>query len=51
MIDYHLYKKNKIKDGCLRVIKNPPNDEVTINENGSLIFKDGFKPQFLGINY
>ena len=51
MIDYHLYKKNKIKDEYLKVIKNPSDDEVKINDDGSLVFKDGYKPHFLGTNY
>jgi hypothetical protein len=51
MIDYHLYKKNKIKDEYLKVIKNPSNEEVMVKDDGSLVFKDGYKPQFLGTNY
>jgi Ni,Fe-hydrogenase I large subunit len=51
MIDYHLYKKNKIKDKYLKVIKNPSDDEVRVTDSGSLVFKDGYEPQFLGYNY
>lgn len=51
MIDYHLYKKNKVKDENLKVIQNPNDDEITINDDGSLVFKNGCEPQFLGFNY
>lgn len=51
MIDFHLYKKNKIKDEYLKVIKNPSDEEVVVNDDGSLVFKNGYKPQFLGTNY
>lgn len=51
IIDYHLYKKNKIKDKYLKVIKSPSNDEVIVTDSGSLVFKDGYEPQFLEYNY
>jgi len=51
MIDYHLYKKNKIKNEYLKVIKNPSDEEIRITDTGSLVFKDGYEPQFLGFDY
>ena len=50
MIDYHLYKKNKIKNEHLKVIKNPSEDEVRVTD-GALVFKDSYEPQFLGHDY
>lgn len=50
-VDYHLYKKNKVKLSYLKVIKNPSNDILTIKESGALTFKNGFNPVFLGLNY
>ena len=51
MIDYYLYEKNKIKYEHLKVIKNPSDDEVKVTGSGSLVFKDGYEPQFLGYDY
>lgn len=51
MIDYLLYKKNKVKDENLKVIQNPSDDEITMNDDGSLVFKNDYSPQFLGFNY
>jgi hypothetical protein len=50
-IDYLLYKKNYIKYEFLKVIENPCDNQFKINTNGSLIFKNEYKPKFLGLNY
>lgn len=51
MIDYHLYKKNAIKDEHLKVIKNPSDTEVKVTNKGSLVFKGSYKPKFVGYDY
>lgn len=53
MIDYEFYGKNKIQFNWnfIKVIENPLDNEIEIKENGSLNFKKGYEPKFMGINY
>ena len=51
MVDYQMYGLNKVKHNYLKVIESPKDNEICINDKGSLIFKDNHKPKFLELNY
>lgn len=50
MVDYQLYVKGKINCDYLKVIENPNQDDIEII-NSCLVFKEGKKPNFLGLDY
>jgi hypothetical protein len=51
IIDYLMYKKKYVKRDYLKVIKDPLENEVEVQEDGSLKFKPNYKPKFLDLDY
>ena len=51
MVDDLMYRQNKIKNKNLKVIQDVSEEEIVIQDDGSIKLKKGVEPTFLGLDY